>query len=113
MSCPCAASPECGSAVLLPASGGTARRRACFTRQDGIRPAVAGCAVPPYFWNFIVKRRTGRSTHIGNTLQKGIQARFHQSGTMHRLPLHNAYSPLRAQLSGVMSTPSLQPMRCQ
>lgn len=72
-----------------------------------------GCAVPPYFWNFIVKRRTGRSTHIGNTLQKGIQARFHQSGTMHRLPLHNAFSPLRAQLSGVMSTPSLQPMRCQ
>ena len=57
--------------------------------------------------------RTGRSTHIGNTLQKGIQARFHQSGTMHRLPLHNAFSPLRAQLSGVMSTPSLQPMRCQ
>ena len=77
----------------------------CAARQDSTLPAVAACVVPPYFWNFIVKRRTGRSTHIGNTLQKGIQARFHQSGTMHRLPLHNAFSPLRAQLSGVMSTP--------
>ena len=66
-----------------------------------------------YAWNFIVNFRIGLSTHIGSALQRGIHARFHQSGTMHRRPRHRARSPRRAHESAEMSTPMRRPMRCQ
>ena len=66
-----------------------------------------------YAWNLIVNFRIGLSTHIGSALQRGIHARFHQSGTMHRRPRHRARSPRRAHESAEMSTPMRRPMRCQ
>ena len=51
--------------------------------------------------------------HIGSSLQRGIQSRFHQSGTVQRCPCQRAHSPRRAQQSAEISTPMRSPMRCQ
>lgn len=114
MSCPCAASaslapPYCF--LLLP---GDAARVCAVCCPAGQPASCGGCLRRSALFLELHRETPHRPQHPHRQyLQKGIQARFHQSGTMQRRPFHNAFSPRRAQLSGVMSTPSLRPMRCQ